>query len=207
MYGWLLARNQTREGRLGVALGATTLSMAGYWLVNGLVPPRHDLALPVDHAIPFLPWTFAVYVSIYALPLGVGWRASAEDFSRMILGTVPLMGLSWLSFLLLPAEYPRPAAATAGAWAGAYAWLHGLDGPGNTFPSLHVGVTALAALRTRAWPDGRWWSAWAVAIILSTLTTKQHFVVDVVGGVLLAAACDAWAWRQRSAPVEATARG
>ena len=33
-----------------------------------------------------------------------------------------------------------------------------------------------------------WW-VWLAAIALTTLTTKQHFVVDVVGGVVVAALC------------------
>jgi membrane-associated phospholipid phosphatase len=58
----------------------------------------------------------------------------------------------------------------------------------NWFPSLHV---ALATLATRAVPVGRWRRIavlWAAAICLSTLTTRQHVFVDVVGGLALAGA-------------------
>jgi membrane-associated phospholipid phosphatase len=36
-----------------------------------------------------------------------------------------------------------------------------------------------------------WWAffAWSVVIALSTLTTKQHYLVDVAGGLLLAVGC------------------
>jgi len=46
---------------------------------------------------------------------------------------------------------------------------------------------ASAVLVYREQPKRFWWFlAWAVAIALSTLTTKQHYVVDVASGTVLA---------------------
>jgi membrane-associated phospholipid phosphatase len=104
--------------------------------------------------------------------------------------------VSFVTFLLFPAEMTRPTAESAGAWAGAFRWLYGIDGPANTFPSLHVAVTTLAWARARRWRNGWMWTLWGGAVILSKLTTKQHFVADVVAGSLVALAADAWAGRE-----------
>jgi membrane-associated phospholipid phosphatase len=74
-----------------------------------------------------------------------------------------------------------------------------MDVPGNCFPSLHVSLAVLAAglLMGRG---GSWRilaPMWASAIVLAVVTTRQHRVIDVVGG-LLVAAC-AWYLGQRFA--------
>ena len=61
-------------------------------------------------------------------------------------------------------------------------WLRGVDRAGSAFPSLHVAMAVVAALQAKR---ERFRSApalalWAVAVALSTLTTKQHYAVDVL---------------------------
>jgi membrane-associated phospholipid phosphatase len=63
-----------------------------------------------------------------------------------------------------------------------------IDPPGNVFPSLHVAHTSmLAFLLLRDRPRlGRLALVMATALALSTLTTKQHFIADVLSGYTLA---------------------
>ena len=57
-----------------------------------------------------------------------------------------------------------------------------IDPPGNVFPSLHVAhTTMLALLLLKDRPRlGLVALAMATALALSTLTTKQHFIADVL---------------------------
>jgi membrane-associated phospholipid phosphatase len=75
--------------------------------------------------------------------------------------------------------------------------LYGLDPPFNLFPSLHLSIAALASLT--AWKARRSYGAAAfvgVALIAASICTiKQHFVVDGLGGVLLAAVVHAFVLR------------
>ena len=91
-----------------------------------------------------------------------------------------------------------PELIAAVEWAAARlkdpaALLRGVDTTGNACPSLHVAIAiytgfwmhsilrtvrAGAVLHTLSW-------AWSLAIVYSTLATKQHVVWDVVGGLLL----------------------
>lgn len=193
---YLVKWSATWQGRLTLTVGVMFLGLLGYFLVNGLRPARLDLYTPVDHAIPFVPATLVLYHSYYILPLAVAVAAEPAHFLRMVRAAVPVVVVTFVCFLFVPAEFPRPAWEAAGPrWGPAFQWLHTMDGPANTFPSLHVAITALAWACTWRWRTRWFWTAWATLVVLSTLTTKQHFVADVVGGVVIALAANRWASR------------
>jgi membrane-associated phospholipid phosphatase len=58
----------------------------------------------------------------------------------------------------------------------------------NAFPSQHLWSTVLIALFWSHWKPGWRWVLWASTVIvaLSTLFTRQHWILDVFGGTLLA---------------------
>jgi PAP2 superfamily len=67
--------------------------------------------------------------------------------------------------------------------------IYSLDPPYNLFPSLHVCITALAAISV--WKADRRYGAVLFLglgqVAISVCTTKQHFLLDVLGGLALAA--------------------
>ncbi len=196
MQTYLTACSASWPGRLLVTAAVMLLGLGGYLLVNGMVPPRVDLLTPLDVAIPFVPWSLVLYHSYYLLPLAVAIGSQPEDFTRLIRAAVPVLVVTFACFLLIPAEFPRPSWVAAGpVWGPSFRWLHGVDGPANTFPSFHVEITVLAWLCTWRWRTRWFWTAWAGLVILSTMTTKQHFVADVVGGLVIAVTADRWARR------------
>ncbi|WGS49957.1 fatty acid desaturase family protein [Paraburkholderia sp. D15] len=105
--------------------------------------------------------------------------------------------LCLLSHLFWPTEMARPVVA-----AGWIAWLRSIDSPLAASPSGHVALpiaitVVLATLRVRA---AAWFAAWSVVLMVTVLTTGQHFVADVAWGAavgLLAAAVTALAMRWR----------
>jgi membrane-associated phospholipid phosphatase len=138
-------------------------------------------ASAVDRAIPFLPWTIAVYLSqflilFFALWLQTDSRRLTRAFAAIAVATI----VSCAVFVVWPTTVARPPVRSAAFDA---LWL--FDVPTNCFPSLH---TALAAIAAWFWPRrGRWLAAaWAIAIVVSTLTTKQHVAIDVAGGAAVA---------------------
>ncbi len=109
-----------------------------------------------------------------------------------------------LCFLLWPTEYPRelyPLPGTTSALGAALVhFVRSTDAPVNCLPSLHVCTVTLCVLALRG---SRWFRPAAVAALplaASTLTFKQHYVVDAVTGAALG--CVAW-WLVRA--VEARA--
>jgi membrane-associated phospholipid phosphatase len=83
-------------------------------------------------------------------------------------------------------------------------FLKTADAGGNAFPSLHVAFAVLTAVllarQLRAVGAPAWVHAvnvlWAAGIVYSTLATRQHVLLDVLGGALLAGAVS-WAGNAR----------
>ena len=71
-------------------------------------------------------------------------------------------------------------------------WVFSVDKPANCFPSLHVIFAVLGALlidRAGVGRGVRWfWWAFAVAVSVTTVTSGQHYFIDVPGGVAVALA-------------------
>jgi len=171
--------------------------MGAYWVLY-VIPnffssaPAHQLPLLwIDQAVPFIPWTFLIYTSDYLLFLiTILWLSEKErflSFSRMMFGVLFLCGLFFYGF---PTIYPRPDYALFAADSLAEAAMRFIavaDSPRNCFPSMHVGLTAVAtwSLRRR----GPWtfslFGLWSLAIFVSTLTTKQHYFIDIIGGFVV----------------------
>jgi len=146
----------------------------------------------IDDWIPFLEWTIWIYASYYLFLILAVWlprddrRRSDAVYGILLAGIVGLV-----IFTVLPTSVMRQSPNLWGATGFLWRLLLSVDTALNALPSLHVADTCLAAIalasRSRLWRIGA--LAWAAMIILSTLTTKQHYVVDVPAGCLLAALC------------------
>jgi fatty acid desaturase/membrane-associated phospholipid phosphatase len=190
----------------GLRVGSTVLLVAGtlviYQWLNRALEPRFDFWLPLDGWIPFWPATWVVYASFYLLlPLAAFW-ARPGTYGRTLAAVLTANVCCWVGFALFPAHYPRPSLDGVSP-----AWLHDAlaamwtdDLPGNTLPSIHVTTALLVALRLRDARGGPLWLAWGAAIAVSTLTVKQHFVADVVAGVVLALGINALFFPPRVEP-------
>lgn len=171
-------------------LSVAFLQMAVYLGIGNAEVARSTdlLRTPLDDALPFLPWTsFAYlpcYVGVFVLALGAMPRRDA--FHRTLLAMVLVGAVAAVAHLLIPATYPRPVLqapyADAGEWFMAF--VQRIDPPSNVFPSLHVAhSTALSLILLRERPRvGRWALLLTAALTLSTLTTKQHFLADLIAG-------------------------
>lgn len=166
-----------------------------YILIPALYPPatRHVPELPLDRAWPLVPaWALAygaLYLFLILLP------AFVVRQQELIRRTVHAYLLIWLTsyacfFVIYPTVATRPDQVSGegfGVW-GLRA-LYSADPPYNCFPSLHVAhsfVSALAVSRVHR-RLGVVAVASGILVALSTLFTKQHYVLDVVGGIGLAA--------------------
>lgn len=189
--------------RLGGGLVVLTIILGTYHLVAAKTTPLPiSLLTWVDQAIPFLPWTgwFYVpgYVMVFLIPvLFIDDRRSyAVTVSGLLAAALPC----WILHALLPIAYPRPAAPVdPGIGADFVRWIYATDPAANTFPSMHVAMATITTVATlmRHRRYGRWCAAFTVAMTLSVLTTKQHFLVDIFGGWAVAAAVWAGVLRGR----------
>ncbi len=141
----------------------------------------------MDEAIPFVPWMVPVYVSylIYTFLVIARSRDNDEVKDIFILTHIQL-GLSALFFIFYPITFPRDLFYFTSPFTSAFNnfWLW-FDAPANCFPSLHA-ILCMTAIRHSRHKKYQWiYITWGLAIIVSTLTCKQHYIVDILAGVFL----------------------
>ena len=151
--------------------------------------------LPFEDRIPLIAAAHPLYSSVYleiVLPLLLARTRRAFLRTQLAVGVASLMAFA--VFLAAPMAYPRPVLAShGGLFHSMLALEWAVDGPRNTFPSLHVGIAVLLYLGLRD-EAPRWrlpLLLLAVGVSVSTVLVKQHFVADVLGGAVLALV----AWR------------
>ena len=143
----------------------------------------------------FWPLSAWIYWSDYALVFVAFQRCRAPGTTaRFVYALAALVvvgtGVHWLWPTVYPRElYPLAPDGTGGITGYLFARFRAADTAASCMPSLHVAASYLAAFA--ALEGGRrhagWLVVWATAIFASTLTTKQHYLVDGVAGLALAA--------------------
>ena len=183
-------------------LALYSLAYAFFYVLPNFYPLYEPVFLPMfalDRAIPFVPWTFLVYVSDYFLfAVVVTALVDLEEFNAYARTCFIGIVLCGLFFFAFPTIYPRPPYPELEP--GLISFIMGLvatgDMPTNCFPSMHVTMTAIATLALRN--HSKWLfglvSIWAFAVFASTLTTKQHYLLDIIGGFGVTAVTFALDW-------------
>jgi membrane-associated phospholipid phosphatase len=150
-------------------------------------------AIALDRAIPLQPAWALVYGSLYfwLIFLPVFVVRQPLHLRRTIHAYITVWLASFVCFWFYPTYAPRPAGDTvpgSGFTVWALARLYDMDPPFNCFPSIHVAHSFVSAI-TIARLHRRVGIAALIGaslVGLSTLFVKQHYVLDVLAGALLA---------------------
>lgn len=183
----------TRQYRVTVPMVVLVSMVPGYVAIAEYVHggPVYVPEVALDRWLPLLPsWALvygALYLFLILLPVLV--LQQDELIRRTVRAYLAVWIVSFVSFLLYPTVAPRPDELLGDGFAvWGLRFLYGADAPYNCFPSLHVAhsfVSALACYRVNR-GLGRFALVCAVLVAVSTLLIKQHYVVDVVVGAVLA---------------------
>lgn len=191
----MVAESLARPYRVTAPMVLLVALVPLYIFIPELFPPRtrHVPALALDRALPLVPaWALvygALYLFLILLPIFV--VRQEEQIRRTVFAYLLIWITSYLFFFVLyPTAAPRPPRVLGEGFA---VWglrsLYSSDPPYNCFPSLHVAHSFVSALT--CWRVHRGLgivaTACATLVALSTLFTKQHYVLDVLAGVFLAA--------------------
>jgi len=178
---------------LGATLAISSFFVAYFAVLKHPVFTVREMPLlPLDLWIPILPSSGWVYFSLWVyicIPSSMMYRAS--QLGIYLLGALILSVIGLSIFFFFPTAVP--------VWEvdwGQYPTLLFLkesDASGNACPSLHVAFAVYSGLWLArmlrivdaARPFFMANAFWASLIVLSTLTTKQHVLVDVLAGALL----------------------
>lgn len=187
-------------------LGTSAFMSLFFWaylflLKNPAFPVTTMPLTVMDQWIGFAPLALIPYLSLWlycSLPVTLmPTRARLLNFGFWI-GAMCLLALS--IFYWLPNAVP--AAAIDWAQYPGVAFLKRMDAAGNACPSLHVAAAVYSSfwLYWLMWEVRLGWRAqstqmlWGLAILYSTLATKQHVALDVLAGTVLGTA---FAWSAR----------
>ena len=200
---WML-RDESDKSR-PILVAAVIFNLFYGWLLtvlmghaDGLLPWKYDhylFRIDASLGVPAAPvalafggawrvWLDIVYQLL--LPMMIVWLAvhRKRDSGALILAYVAEMIAGPVLYMVLPACGP--------IYAFGPSWLHPpdvhaeairLSGMPNAFPSLHVATAFVLLLFARE----RTWRALSVAFLagtaISTLTTGEHYVIDLVAGL------------------------
>jgi membrane-associated phospholipid phosphatase len=173
-----------------------------YMLVERVGRGGVALRLPVDGLIPVWPVWVVPYLLVPILwqvgLLWAAWRMPGRLYRSFALALLGVMLASEAFFILYPTYIVRPAVSGAGWTADLLRYLYSVDGTYNAFPSGHIYISVVFAFFWSYWhPRTRWlWGAALPVVALSTLFTHQHYLLDLVGGLVAGAlACQlSWWW-------------
>ena len=197
--------------KYGIIPLATLLIVAGitYYgtrlITAGMV--HYDITLALDDLIPFRAEWIVVYVLTYVywiLCFYAILRDSKQLCYRIYSAEIMGKAVCILCFLLLPCTLVRPTPGD-GFFDSIVKWIYAADGAqaDNLLPSIHVFNSWLCGrgiLKCKRVPL----PAKAAAVLFvplicaSTVLVKQHVVLDVAGGIVLAEGCLLAAKRIRS---------
>lgn len=158
---------------------------------------HYDLTTDLDRAIPFEPLWSIVYLGCFlfwAVNYILITRQGKEGWYRFAVGDYLSRIICGIFFILLPTTNVRPDVLGNGIGEILIRFVYSMDAPTNLFPSIHCLVSWLCftGIRGRSYVP-RWYrifsAVFAVAVFASTLFTKQHYIVDVFAGVVIAEIC------------------
>lgn len=163
------------------------------YLASNHHPIREPRLLPmlwVDDVIPMLPWTVWPYLLLSYFAVAPLFLRDEETVLRCLSALLFGYSLNLAVFFAFPTTFPRTfSPEMAGHARLGFEFLYGLDSPGNCFPSGHITAPFIMFWALAAdFPKARVW-LWTLFIVLcpTILTTKQHYFIDLPGGLLTGA--------------------
>jgi hypothetical protein len=165
-----------------------------YILINKLSPVGYNITLPIDTKLPFLPIFIIPYIIWYLfIPLSffiLCIKDKKTYFKTMLIYIIGCI-IASIVFLTYQTTFPRIQVEGNGVLVNVIRMIYANDNPVNCLPSLHVFTSYLvirvvAKSKLSSLKVNTTTFIISSLIILSTLFTKQHAVLDVLSGMLLA---------------------
>ncbi|MDQ0084434.1 PAP2 superfamily protein [Variovorax sp. YR752] len=206
---WYVALGQRIATLWVVKMIGTTVGISGFFVVYFWVmhnPPSEPMVMPLtrlDHWVGVSDDAMVLYGSLwFYISLAPAFAKDKAELWACARDAAIMAAVGLVVFWLFPTTVP----VFAVDWAQypALQFLKATDVGGNAFPSLHVAFAVLTAVllerQLRSVQAPTWLRVlnllWAFGIVYSTLATRQHVLLDVLGGTLLAAAVS-WAGTTR----------
>jgi membrane-associated phospholipid phosphatase len=202
-------REQLRLGIFGesprtavvtLVLGVTAIVVSLFYDALNHGPSVLFLRTPLDDLIPVVGPFVIPYVSLrpfiyVSAALFLLFRA--RIYRSAAVSMIVVLAVSYAFYAFLQTYIDRPAITGDDLFSRMIRDVYASDQPFNDFPSLHASLSTIFAIhwlrvdRRLGVPI----AIWAGLIVVSTVFVKQHYVPDVVAGVLLASVTSWWSLR------------
>jgi len=173
-----------------VLAGAVFFTDKIYDLLNH-GPAVMNLRTPLDAALPVVRPFVIPYVSLDPLvyfTLVVFLLFRTKVFQSASLAMITAFLVSYLFYFFLQTEVIRPVLTGTDLFTRLIQGVYATDNPYNDFPSLHTSVSTLLTIHWFQFNRRAGFVAafWTALIVASTVLIKQHYLADLVAGLLLA---------------------
>lgn len=184
----------TRKHYFKVFLLASLAWLAAYEAVGHLAARLQtiDLTMTVDRMIPLVPGFVWIYAFCYIFPfVPVLVTRDWHRFNKGLLAMAIANVAAFAVYLTFPVAIPRAElGSTISERMLAFIYWLDFEPAVTELPSLHVFFAWLIYLMSRRQMLNRWGDALvfliAAGITVSTVLVKQHFLFDVVAGLIWA---------------------
>lgn len=174
-----------------VVLGVGVFFTSKVYALLNHGPAVLNLRTPLDAALPVVPIFIIPYNSLEPLiyfTLVVFLLCRTRIFQAACCAMITAWLVSYGFYFFLQTEVIRPVLTASDTLTQMIRDVYASDNPFNDFPSLHTALSTIVAIH---WfrVDRRLGLAaavWVALIVASTVLIKQHYVADVVSGLLLA---------------------
>ena len=184
-----------------IQCGLLAFQGISYMLIQRFQGKYHDMLRPVDRLIPLVSQAVYIYVLWYPMlflyPLYL-YSVSRESWMMYLLAIVLDILISLGIYVLYPTSFQRPEPPALSLSGKILRLLYVLNYRGlNCTPSMHCSQCFIILFSVAAGWTGGFLSPWigagvivlALSIIVSTVLTKQHVVIDVVTAFPLGIVC------------------
>lgn len=162
-----------------------------YIAINFFSHGGRNIAISLDNIIPFVPgfsyvymyWDFALFIGLIFILI-----KNKKQYIKSILSITIGVSICLIIFIFFQTEFTRPTVVGDGVTMNFIRFIYGHDKPVNCFPSVHVVVIYTIMRYTKISYSRKWFYYTEIVgwlIIVSTLLIKQHFVLDVIGAIVL----------------------
>lgn len=170
-------------------------------LINGLYikdfSGYYDFSTAFDNMIPAVSYWAVIYFLSYlfwAVSYVTVALESREMGQRLLVADLMGKCICFVIFIAVPTAIIRPEVPQGECFSWLLELLYAIDTPDNLLPSMHCSVSWFAmrfVLKSKK--PYTWYKVLApiftLLIFASVLFTKQHIVIDIAAGVLVAELC------------------
>lgn len=176
---------------LNMLIYSGTMSLCADWY-------HYDFTTAFDLKVPVIPAFMYIYFGCYifwVVNYIIMGHLGKEHFYKYISADIMSRFVCGLFFILLPTTNValREAVMLNGSTLSEklMQFLYMVDQPTNLFPSIHCLVSWFCFIGIRGQKSvPKWYRVFscifAILVCVSTQVTKQHYIVDVFGGIILA---------------------